>query len=90
MATHFRKKKVELFHKQTLFEHTTQIYQNPMEIKNIHIHQEYTKDLYQCGDKSFYIIGVLKENSNCFQNLMTVIIIVYFVKYAFHKHLNLS
>ncbi len=45
MATHFRKKKVEVFHRPTLFEHTTQIYQNPMENENVRTRYEYTKIL---------------------------------------------
>lgn len=68
MATHFRKKKVEVFHRQTLFEHTIQIYQNPMENENVHTHHEYTKilqwfveidvDINSVTNKNLHLIGV--------------------------------
>lgn len=92
MATHFRKKKVEAYRRQTLFEHTTQIYQNPMENENIrHV---YTKTLQWfvkidvdinsvTRSKNFYIllVCVFKESCNFIlsKSLMTVII-VYFGK----------
>lgn len=66
MATHFHKKKVEVFHRPTLFEHTIQIYQNPMENENIGIHQEYTKILQWSVKIDYNINSVTQEKKNIF------------------------
>ena len=91
MATHFRKKKVEAYRRQTLFEHTTQIYQNPME--NEDIRHVYTKtlqwfvkidvDINSVTEnkifKFYWCVFLRKLYFIFIKNLMTVII-VYFGK----------
>lgn len=83
MATHFLKKKVELFHKRTLFGHTTQIYQNPMENESMYIDQEYTKIL-----QWFVKIDVdINSVTNIFKLLVCFIRNLNKKSYDCHNHL---